>query len=205
MSATAVRIEANRINAQSSTGPRTEEGKTRASLNALRHGITAKSPVLPGESRDPYEKFQHKFVAGLAPSGEVETRLARNMADLQWRIRRCQSLHLDVLKATVTEPLQQVDALNKLALYEQRLTRTFLANMKEFRTLQTERSQREVIDIQDAANRLKLCQSKQLPYDPAEDGFVFSKQQVEDFVRRRDRLTEAAKASESQQPLPATA
>jgi hypothetical protein len=77
--------------------------------------------------------------------------------------------------------------------------------MKEFRTLQTERAQREVIDIQDAANRLKLCQSKQLPYDPAEDGFVFSKQQVEDFVRRRDRLTEAAKASESPQPLTATA
>ena len=36
-------LRANRLNAQKSTGPRTEEGKQRASLNATRHGSQARS------------------------------------------------------------------------------------------------------------------------------------------------------------------
>jgi hypothetical protein len=45
--------EANRINAQKSTGPRTDEGKQRSSQNALKHGLLAKRSVIPGE--DPAE------------------------------------------------------------------------------------------------------------------------------------------------------
>ena len=49
--ATAAQIEANRRNAQMSTGPKTEAGKARASLNSLKHGERAKVvvPVLPQE------------------------------------------------------------------------------------------------------------------------------------------------------------
>ena len=47
--ATAAQIEANRRNAQMSTGPKTASGKARASLNSLKHGERAKVvvPVLP--------------------------------------------------------------------------------------------------------------------------------------------------------------
>ena len=53
--ATAAQIEANRRNAQMSTGPKTVSGKARASLNSLKHGERAKVvvPVLPQE--DPRE------------------------------------------------------------------------------------------------------------------------------------------------------
>ncbi len=49
--ATAAQIEANRLNAQKSTGPKTVGGKTRARFNALKHGMTARTimPVLPQE------------------------------------------------------------------------------------------------------------------------------------------------------------
>jgi hypothetical protein len=48
---TARQIEANRANARSSTGPRTDKGKARASRSALRHGLSI--PVLadPGLSK----------------------------------------------------------------------------------------------------------------------------------------------------------
>src|SRR5258707_261267 len=42
-------IEANRLNAQHSTGPRTTEGKSASRLNALKHGLFAADPVIPGE------------------------------------------------------------------------------------------------------------------------------------------------------------
>ena len=49
--ATKAQIKANRENAKKSTGPRTEEGKQRVSLNALKHGLLARDAVLPGGSR----------------------------------------------------------------------------------------------------------------------------------------------------------
>jgi hypothetical protein len=38
-----VRAEINRMNAQHSTGPRTEAGKQQSSLNAVSHGLTLKT------------------------------------------------------------------------------------------------------------------------------------------------------------------
>ena len=47
--ATLAQIHANRLNAQSSTGPRSDQGKAASRFNALKHGIEARSLVIPGE------------------------------------------------------------------------------------------------------------------------------------------------------------
>ena len=55
---------ANRKNAKKSTGPRTPAGKRTASTNALRHGVLATLPVLPGvESVDMWEAHRAAVVA----------------------------------------------------------------------------------------------------------------------------------------------
>ena len=43
------RARANRRNARKSTGPKTAAGKARSKMNALKHGLDAETPILPGE------------------------------------------------------------------------------------------------------------------------------------------------------------
>jgi len=44
-----------------STGPRTAAGKQRSSLNALSHGLTAASQVLPSEDQATYDAHRRGF------------------------------------------------------------------------------------------------------------------------------------------------
>jgi hypothetical protein len=71
----AKRIEANRRNAQRSTGPRTPEGKSRSRFNALQLGLTAKLPVLPGEDAQAYQGRLDAWTARLRPRNPIEQSL----------------------------------------------------------------------------------------------------------------------------------
>jgi len=205
MSASAVRIEANRNNAQFSTGPRTPEGKERSARNAVRHGLTSAAAFLPNEDPEAYQDFCRKLIDDLRPKGALEEQLARAMADIQWRLNRCRSIEQVILAAEPDrgyEPSHyarfqrdQVESLNKFSMYEQRLTRNFQTTLKQFRELQAERREREEQQMQAAAKILKDCQAKQIQYDPAEDGFVFSTAELETWMRRRDHLDTACLAA----------
>ena len=50
--ATQAQIEANRLNAQRSTGPRTPDGKAAIRQNAFRHGFTSSIPLTQQEEHD---------------------------------------------------------------------------------------------------------------------------------------------------------
>src|SRR3954464_637234 len=72
--ATAAQIEANRCNAQVSTGPRTASGKARASLNATKHGRRAKGAAPGPPPEDPAERDEkiRRWVEDLQPVGDAE-------------------------------------------------------------------------------------------------------------------------------------
>ena len=74
---TQAKIEANRRNAQKSTGPRTDEGKDKVRLNALKHGLTATTVVLPHEDAGAYQQREEAWTRELNPSGELGRYLTR--------------------------------------------------------------------------------------------------------------------------------
>ena len=53
-------MEANKQNAQRSTGPCTADGKARVALNALKHGLTGKQIVLPDEDPEDFDAFKKR-------------------------------------------------------------------------------------------------------------------------------------------------
>jgi len=80
--------EANRANAQHSTGPKTDEGKKRSALNSLRHGLTGQLLVLSNEELAAYKRHCEVFVKKHRPADEYEMRLVQLLADTSWRIMR---------------------------------------------------------------------------------------------------------------------
>ena len=80
--------KANQRNALKSTGPRTEAGKARSKYNALKHGLTAKTVLLPDENREEFEAFAAGLYKDLNPVGALETLLVERIIFSAWRLFR---------------------------------------------------------------------------------------------------------------------
>jgi len=101
--ATQAQIQANRLNAEKSTGPRTEEGKRKASQNALKHGLLAQTMVIAGEDLGEFEFYRDELLGELAPAGAVETVLAQRVVNLSWRLRRAERAQNEVFDALLAK------------------------------------------------------------------------------------------------------
>src|SRR5712672_1617164 len=65
-------IEANRLNAQKSTGPSTPEGRAAVSLNSLKYGLYAETLILPGEDPAAFEALLDRLDAEHQPATPTE-------------------------------------------------------------------------------------------------------------------------------------
>jgi hypothetical protein len=81
-------IAANRRNASKSTGPKTEDGKYRSRLNAVRHGLTAETVIGALEDDDDYKAFEAAVTLDYDAQSAVERELVLRLASLLWRLRR---------------------------------------------------------------------------------------------------------------------
>jgi hypothetical protein len=206
------RASINRENALHSTGPRTEAGKKRSSMNALRHGLTGQTVVLPAEDLAAYRAFTKRFFDNLKPRGVIEEELVQTLADCRWRLNRLSAIENNLLSLGQAEAegrvitghpeadhamamalafRHQYQALSSLSTIEQRLKRQFERAAQQLNQLQAERRDREVVQLDHAAKLLQMHQDKKLPYQSAEDGFVFSNDEIETHIRREERLDEA--------------
>ena len=89
------KLEANRRNAQKSTGPKTVNGKAVSKLNALKHGLLAQTVVVRGhklnESTNEFKKLCQAYYSELAPAGPLEEMLVDQIVQAAWRLRRART------------------------------------------------------------------------------------------------------------------
>jgi len=206
-------IAANRSNALLSTGPKTEEGKKRSSLNARRHGLTGQVTTMTDEDRAAHDQLTQALMKDFAPDGAMEIQLAQRIATDSWRLNRISAIEDNLFalgqrqhggQACPDGP--QLDAaltmahtftleskqLQLLTLYEQRINRSLQKNLALLQSLQAVRKQEREAAMKEAAALLKLSEMKGLEYIPARDGFVFSNDQIHAAIDRDQRLQRAS-------------
>ena len=82
------KLEANRRNAEKSTGPRTAEGKAKVRLNAVTHGLTSTTVVLPHEDEQAYQHRLEAWTTELKPPGELGRYLVERVVRISWQLDR---------------------------------------------------------------------------------------------------------------------
>ena len=135
----AAQIEANQANAQSSTGPRTPEGKAASATNATKHGFFSKHAVLLNElEHRQFESLRNSYVGLFKPTNIVEVALLDQLVLAAWNIERCNRLEAELANAEGIDPLLS-DAngktLDRIVTYRMRAERTFHKCHKELRSL----------------------------------------------------------------------
>src|SRR6185436_5463541 len=81
-------IEANRRNAQKSTGPTSVTGKAASSMNALKSGIHAKSLVLPSEKLADLEQLIDDYYQRHNPDSPEARLYLDEVIHCEWLLRR---------------------------------------------------------------------------------------------------------------------
>src|SRR6201986_680286 len=99
-------IEANRRNARLSTGPVTEEGKSRSRQNAIRHGLTAETVIDALEDAEDYAAFETSVAADYDAQSAVERELVLRLASLLWRLRRATTIESGLFKIEAKQLMQ---------------------------------------------------------------------------------------------------
>jgi len=155
-------IDANRRNAQKSTGPTTPEGRAVVRHNALKHGLTSEVLIPMDEQRPAFDLLCDAFVTEYQPVGPTEESLLENLVAAKWRLGRARkeetgffvkhAIELEhdsqqYRELAANSRLAMIvdldsagpNTLSKISRYEARLERSFYKALSEFRRAQSQR------------------------------------------------------------------
>jgi hypothetical protein len=219
-------LSANRANARRSTGPTSAEGRAKASLNAVKTGLTGRTVLLSSDDAALYEHHVLAYSKELKPMTQRECDLVQSIADTAWRLKRIPALEMAVyahgrlefadsfddhepavrpsmieLKTFLTYEKQ----LRNLQLQEARLARRYEKDTAELRKIQAERDQRESIDFATASKLYLTAKHDGKPFHPSDYGFEFSIQDIEEYLEgvRAANIARAAVSKQRDTAIPA--
>lgn len=144
---TEAQTNANRLNAQRSTGPRTPEGKAAASLNALKSGIDAHSQIIPGEDPAELEALTAAFLLHFQPASPNQLSLVDTLIDAEWTQRRLRRIEAQLWTYSVeclknsthhNSPLGHayLNTLDSVSRIQRRIDSTNRLYLRTLKTLQ---------------------------------------------------------------------
>lgn len=150
--------EANRRNAQHSTGPQTPEGKAKVSRNAIKHGLRARRTPIHGESEQEFHELCDALEAEWQPQTPSEMFFVEQLATSQWmlaRLARHERMAFEILIGC--DPIKDQSARDRVEFYARQKTRFERSYAKAIRDLLHLRKERA------AAARVKPAPSPQVP------------------------------------------
>jgi len=224
----AARLAANRENAQKSTGPTSEAGKSVSCMNAVKCGLTGTNRVFSNKAEaDRYTAHIRDYELLHKPVGPEESALVQSIADLRWRLNRIPALEQAILATAGAEIIQELpgyasDAaqsnlhlevrrkhekeLRNLHLQEQRLSRRRERETAELKELQAIRKANEEEALRAGAKQAVLSQYRGEASTIIEGlGFVFSLQRFDTYMKRlapaqKAKLLQEAIAEQGEEP-----
>jgi hypothetical protein len=116
------KIKANRANARASTGPKTEQGRSHAARNALRHALSL--PVYADAVLSEEVEALTRQIIGTDANPEQQ-QLARRIAEAQIDLRRVRSARHHLLSQALSDPDYESEGMlrKKVALASRFLRR----------------------------------------------------------------------------------
>ncbi|SPF50441.1 conserved hypothetical protein [Candidatus Sulfopaludibacter sp. SbA4] len=149
--ATRKQIEANRRNAQLSTGPRTAAGKAVSRFNALKTGIDARLQIIPGEEPEALDALKAEYRERFKPANTEQSLLVDVLVRYDWQLRRLRVSEAQLWKLGIRNdwtPGQEIPfgkAFYRVPLTFRRLQRTvesasreYLRHLEELKRMQSE-------------------------------------------------------------------
>jgi hypothetical protein len=188
-------LEANRRNAQRSTGPRTEEGKRVSALNARRHNLTGQVTAMTDACRSNGQALSPRCAGEEGISGQRISAVEDNLFALGHNAKSDDietedaEIHAALTAAKVFQ--EESKQLQLLTLYEQRINRGIQKNLATLQALQAARLAKREAEMKEAKKLLQLSEMKGLPYEPGRDGFVFSNAEIRAAIDKDRRLNRA--------------
>jgi hypothetical protein len=171
------RRAANQANAQLSTGPKTEEGKRKSSLNAIKTALTGATVLLPSDDLAEYQRHIAAYENEFQPIGLEESELVQSLADISWRLRRIPALEMAIYAQGRVEFADQFEDQEDPAVRRSLIElHTHLVYEKQLRNLQLQESrlvrrrEKETASLRKLQDERKQRQSQTV----AANGFEFS-------------------------------
>jgi len=93
------KIEANRRNAEKSTGPKTTEGKAKSAMNSIKYGIYSNKYLIKDESYEEFDNYRRKILKCLNPTNPVLFDMATHVVSNGWEYQRCTLLESKILNS----------------------------------------------------------------------------------------------------------
>ena len=131
-------IDANRSNAQHSTGPRSDSGKAAVSQNATRHGLSSKYLPLSDAERPLFEEMEADLRNQVIPTGALQESIFMELAAAVWKRSVVNRLISEATSTTDSlfeeEPSDRVRKLQRHKADQDRAVNRSMRQLKELQT-----------------------------------------------------------------------